>query len=81
MLRGLSPSVIDDDVIEEIELMINYFCKYHLLYESKKKVAIDEQLFDRTCSEFETLRSKYKVPGRFFYNKFKRRDGIGISKG
>ena len=62
------------DIILKIEQLINYFNQYDILKINNKGTPQLELEYNRACNDLESLRSEFKLPARFKYNKFKRRN-------
>jgi hypothetical protein len=75
MLTGLSPHLPfgDSEVITKIQLLVNYFCEYEVLKNTYKQSSLEYE-YDNVCTDLESLRIEFRLPARFKYNKFKRRD-------
>lgn len=75
MLNGLSPHLPfgDSEVITKIQLLVNYFCQYEVLKNTYELSSLEYE-YDTVCTSLESLRTEFRLPARFKYNKFKRRD-------
>lgn len=75
ILIGLSTDLLGDAVlVSKVQLLVNYFSQYEVLkdyYDQSPSLIRD---YDNACIKLETLRNEFRLPGRFKYNKFKRRD-------
>lgn len=56
--------------------LIEAHSDYNVLMEYEAELPNGEVLWKEACDRLETLRSALKLPARFRYNKFKRRDSI-----
>ena len=72
ILVGLSRDTFS--AIIDIELLVNRFCEYEVLKEYCEESPSLEEAYETVCVSLESLRRKFKLPARFKYNKFKKRD-------
>lgn len=75
VLIGLNPDPFagEFNVIGRIQLLVNYFCQYEVLKNTYEKASLEHE-YGRACSDLERLRTEFRLPARFKYNKTKRRD-------
>lgn len=74
ILEGLAPDAFSyTEVIGKIQLLVNYFSQYEVLKEHSEQWSFKGE-YEKTCDKLEKLRKEFRLPARFKYNKFKRRD-------
>jgi len=75
ILTGLSPDLFGDyGILTRIQLLVNYFSQYEVLKDYFDQSASLKRDYDAACINLETLRQEFRLPARFKYNKFKRKD-------
>jgi hypothetical protein len=60
--------------MNKVQLLVYYFCHYEALKDADDMSPTIERMYEYACRNLEELRAEFRLPGRFKYNKFKRRE-------